>query len=227
MAEDILLTPGRIVDASALINGLPDNEWQAACLRDVRVQFNEAYFCFGKQKSLIIDPVEGLYFEGAYVKKANRYGKWTYDFILVANDNKEADKAFDTSRVFLRDENLDEEIERRLAEARLAGKGTQQLDQIFLSLDKQAFADETVPTLASAPVAEYIRIFKTYDGDELRTILAGVFQYSRVGNATDDMKTIVSKSREALVVIGQESKLNAERVKEWGITISTNRTAQG
>ena len=86
LAEDILLTPGRIVDASALIKGLPDDEWQTACLRDVRVQFEEAYFCFGKQKSLIIDPVEGLYFEGAYVKKTNRYGKWTYDIILVAND---------------------------------------------------------------------------------------------------------------------------------------------
>ncbi|NTG20708.1 hypothetical protein G6L00_09725 [Agrobacterium rhizogenes] len=65
LREDTLLTPGRIVDASALINQLPDDEWQAACLRDVRVQFDEAYFCFGNQKSLILDPAEDLYFEGA------------------------------------------------------------------------------------------------------------------------------------------------------------------
>ncbi|WP_141690415.1 MULTISPECIES: hypothetical protein [unclassified Ensifer] len=86
LAEDVMLTPGRIVDASALIKQLPPSGWEGIRLQELSVPFDEVFICFGKHKSLTIDVAEGLYFEGAYVKKSNRYGRWSFDVILVGND---------------------------------------------------------------------------------------------------------------------------------------------
>lgn len=129
--------------------------------------------------------------------------------------------AFDVSRIFLRDEDLDDEVEERLDAARLKAKKPRHIDQIFLQLNDDAFSAETLTILSSAPVGEYIRIFNTYEGEDLRMILTGIFQYDRVGNATDTMKAIVNKGREALTAIAKGSRINAHRARGWGVVLPT------
>lgn len=200
-------------------------------LERFRGAWAQFHYSFSSDERVIANIVACAEKDAAYISIENLHGVVSllrrfgmHDLATAVIDafidaNKETDGAFDTSRVFLRDENLDEEIERRLVDAGRASKTPRQVDQFFLNLNEQAFADETVLTLANTPVEEYVRVFKTYDGDDLRTILSGVFQYGRIGNASNDMKEIVTKSRKALTVIGQESKLNAERVKGWGISV--------
>ncbi|MGR9471843.1 hypothetical protein [Rhizobium leguminosarum] len=133
--------------------------------------------------------------------------------------------AFDVSRIFLRNENLDEEVEKRFYEAQNKQSQPRHIDQVFLQLGEDAFSAETLTTLSSAPVDEYVRVFKEHEGDQLRTILAGVFQYRGIANASEPMREIVSKAQEALTAIGKESRINAHRVKGWGVTIPKEEIA--
>ncbi|TCU21123.1 hypothetical protein [Rhizobium laguerreae] len=136
-----------------------------------------------------------------------------------------AKDAFDASRIFLRDEKLDEEVEKRLDNAWNKQSQPRHIDQVFLQLGEDAFSAETLTALSSAHVDEYVRIFKAYEGDHLRTILAGVFQYRRIENASEPMVEIVAKAQEALIAIGKESRINAHRVKGWGVTIPKEEIA--
>ncbi|ANM17186.1 hypothetical protein AMK06_CH02292 [Rhizobium sp. N541] len=133
--------------------------------------------------------------------------------------------AFDTSHIFLRDEKLDEEVEKRLDEAQNRRSQPRHIDQVFLQLGEDGFSAETLTTLSSAPVDEYVRVFKAHEGEQLRTVLAGVFQYRGIENASEPMREIVSKAQEALTAIGKESRINAHRVKGWGVTIPNENIA--
>jgi len=51
----------------------------------------------------------------------------------------------------------------------------------------------------------------------MRAIIYVGLEFARIGNASEDMLKIVSATKQALGMIAQESKLNAARVKKYGI----------
>lgn len=189
------------------------------------------HYSFRSGEEVVVEIAQTLKDEAAFLSAEHLHGvvsllrsfqmddlvSGVIDAYISANDG--AKGAFDTTRIFLRDEALDEEVEKRLDQARLAMKEPRHIDQIFLQLNDQGFSDETLSALSSAPVEEYVRIFKAYESDELRTILIGVFQYSRVANASEPMKAILGKARDALTMLAQESRINEHRAKAWGVTI--------
>jgi hypothetical protein len=69
------------------------------------------------------------------------------------------------------------------------------------------------------PAAEYLRVFKSRSGAELRQLIASALQFARVSNATPEMDEITSRAKEALRTIGSESPINALRVSRLGITV--------
>lgn len=75
--------------------------------------------------------------------------------------------------------------------------------------------DGQLTVLEKAPIDEYRAAFKSHSGQELRQILANVFQFDRISNASDQMKEISRRAREALRLIGTESELNARRVQRY------------
>jgi hypothetical protein len=59
-------------------------------------------------------------------------------------------------------------------------------------------------------------VLKSVEGKELRQILSGALQFDRIVNATDLMREIPSRVREALKEIGKESAINRRRVELFG-----------
>jgi len=82
---------------------------------------------------------------------------------------------------------------------------------------KDGWNDETIRLLAALPVGEYRKILKSTEGDELRAILSGIFQFDRIVNASDLMRKIPSRARKALKEIGDESTINRRRVQRFGV----------
>jgi hypothetical protein len=48
-------------------------------------------------------------------------------------------------------------------------------------------------------------------------MIAACLQFDTIGNASASMKEITRRAKEALNLIGQESRINALRVKKYGI----------
>lgn len=79
--------------------------------------------------------------------------------------------------------------------------------------------DEEELLLSQTAVEEYVELFKTLKGPELSQYVDLCLKFSHLGGTTDYQKRISDKVSEALKVIGRESKLNASRVRRFGIKV--------
>lgn len=84
---------------------------------------------------------------------------------------------------------------------------------------KDVWNEDQLRALATAPVEEYRKVFKSHSGQDLRLILANLFQFDRIQNASNTMREIPERARKALKQIGSESKINALRVARFGVKI--------
>ena len=73
--------------------------------------------------------------------------------------------------------------------------------------------------LSGLRTEDYYAIFKKSTGDKLRKLISNSLQFDAIGNASEPMKEISRKAKEALKRIGQESRINARRVAKYGIHI--------
>ena len=62
-------------------------------------------------------------------------------------------------------------------------------------------------------------MFKTVSGENLHSIMYAIFDFEKLVNASVDMKEISRRAREALMLVGRESRINARRVSKYGIEI--------
>jgi len=73
--------------------------------------------------------------------------------------------------------------------------------------------------LAQASVADFILLFKGLRGDDLSRHIDLCLHYGRLGGISDQQRLIVEKATAALQQIGRESRLNASRVRRFGVPI--------
>jgi hypothetical protein len=78
---------------------------------------------------------------------------------------------------------------------------------------------ETVKRLASVPVEKYRDLIDGSRGDQLRLIVLSALAFRRVSNASDDMRRVIGLMEEALKTVGRRSRLNALRLKKYGVSI--------
>lgn len=86
-------------------------------------------------------------------------------------------------------------------------------------LEKENSLDEEEILLSQASVQEYLELFKSQSGPQLSQYVDLCLKFSRLGGTTEYQKLIADKATEALVEIGRESKLNASRVRRFGIKV--------
>lgn len=79
--------------------------------------------------------------------------------------------------------------------------------------------DEEELLLSQASVQEYVELFKMLNGPELSQYVDLCLKFSRLGGTTEYQKQISDNVSEALRVIGRENKLNASRVRRFGIKV--------
>ncbi len=80
-------------------------------------------------------------------------------------------------------------------------------------------SDEEEARLSQATVKEYIQLFKAQKGRKLSQYIDLCLKFHRLGGTTENQELISDKTTEALQVIGRESKLNASRVRRFGIKV--------
>ncbi len=93
---------------------------------------------------------------------------------------------------------------------------------ILISIARtKGWNDEQLKVISELSADELYQIFKTNAGQELRDIISTCFLFSKVGMDGQPMaiKELSSRAKEALSRIGQESALNAARVKKYGINV--------
>jgi hypothetical protein len=83
------------------------------------------------------------------------------------------------------------------------------------------FDPETIAKLATVPAQTYCDLISAARGDYLRSLVLSAFEFRRIANASDDMRRVVSLVEEALRMIGRKSRLNALRIKKYGVSVDT------
>jgi len=73
--------------------------------------------------------------------------------------------------------------------------------------------------VSSLTVDDYYSIFKNCEGDRLHKVLNACFQFATIDNASPEMKAIVENAKQALGRIARESRINAHRVRRYGVEI--------
>ena len=86
-------------------------------------------------------------------------------------------------------------------------------------LDSHGDHDHEEMLLSHASVKEYVDLFKRIKEPYLSRYIDLCLKYSRMGGASHHQDLIADKATAALKYIGRESKLNASRVRRFGISI--------
>jgi hypothetical protein len=135
----------------------------------------------------------------------------------MANRNEDRE-FFDLAESLFGDTVTDPDVRAAFNEKAAQLEEKRDLTGIMLSI-KDGWDDDRIHALATAPIEEYRKAFKSHSGAELRRMLANVFQFDRIANASDAMREITRHAREALKLIGAESPINARRVSRFGVKI--------
>jgi hypothetical protein len=86
--------------------------------------------------------------------------------------------------------------------------------------DANGWTGEDIAMLSTLSVDAYYRMLKMSAGSDLHKIIGACLQFDSINNATAPMKEISKRAKDALKRIGQESAINARRVKRYGVKVS-------
>jgi hypothetical protein len=88
--------------------------------------------------------------------------------------------------------------------------------EIFERIDRdRSWGRADTDFLASLPVEEYVRMFKAAAPDRHSTVIRSAMTFRNLANPEETHAVIGERAIEALKLIGQESRLNAMRVKPY------------
>lgn len=101
-------------------------------------------------------------------------------------------------------------------------KSTRDPTTILLSMaNTNSWGPDDITFLSTLPTEDYYLTFKSSRGSDLRKIISACLQFDRIMNATPDMTEISKRAKDALERVGQESKINARRVRTYGVEVSS------
>jgi hypothetical protein len=89
----------------------------------------------------------------------------------------------------------------------------------LLASVKDGWSLKILDALASATIDDYKRAFKSFEGEQHRSLVHSALQFTRVMNANPAMDKITEKAIAALQAIAKESPLNAIRVARFGVAV--------
>ncbi len=92
-----------------------------------------------------------------------------------------------------------------------------QICDYMLANDGDCEAEEIL--LSQVEVGAFVQLFKTLQGGELSNCVDMCLKFSQLGGMSEQQRTISDQAAEALKIIGKESKLNASRVRRFGIRV--------
>jgi hypothetical protein len=91
---------------------------------------------------------------------------------------------------------------------------------ILLSIaDRRGWSPEDIQNLTQISVDAYYDMFKAANGEEFAKLIEACLQFDRIGGLDEQTKQIPRLAKEALLRIGKESRLNARRVRKYGVKV--------
>jgi len=84
--------------------------------------------------------------------------------------------------------------------------------------DTHSWNFDDITMLSALPVDEYYNLFKSAKGN-LREVISACLMFDTMQDANSNYQEVVKRAKEALKLIGQESRINARRVKAYGVEI--------
>lgn len=97
-------------------------------------------------------------------------------------------------------------------------QGTYDLGEILEAIGKNsAWNSQEMDAIACMPTEEYYQLFKRLRGRALRRAINAALLSDRTANASDSMKQVTARAKEALGTIAAESRINARRLERFGI----------
>jgi hypothetical protein len=134
-------------------------------------------------------------------------------------------KAFDLENFPFRENVTDPDVVSALNAKSASFKDERDPTETLLGV-ATGWSEEDLVFLSELPVDEYYAIFKKSDATTLRKIINASLQFDRIGNATEPMREISKRAKEALRRIGRESQLNARRVAKYGVKVDDSTPVQ-
>lgn len=96
----------------------------------------------------------------------------------------------------------------------------------LIELGKGRLTQGTTDAALNVSIDEFYEMFRKLHGDERDSVIAGALFWRNVGNATTVQKDSAKRAWTALERIGNESPLNAIRVKKYGVIVETAEVAE-
>jgi hypothetical protein len=133
-------------------------------------------------------------------------------------------RQFDLDTFPFRDRIDDPDVVRAFKENCGAQKDERSPTEALLRMAKtHGWSDEDMALLSALPVDEYYTILRATKGQNLLELLDACLQFDRIANATRQMREISKRAKEALRRIGEQSPLNALRVKKYGLDVDASQ----
>jgi hypothetical protein len=138
------------------------------------------------------------------------------ELITFYVENVENDQVFDRSRWFSEKDVTDQAFLEAIARRRSKAKDTREpLDVLTAVAKREGWNREDAKLLSELTADDYYNMFKATRSEELGDIVRMALSF---GQGEREQK-IAALAKEALVKIGQESKLNRRRVAKFGIRV--------
>lgn len=135
-------------------------------------------------------------------------------YIEIFRDRPEA---FDFERLERFGNKLTAPARQRIAAAKEAQTPKLGAEDLIIMLGSSGFDKNIYESASKLPVDDYIRIFRTYEGEKLSDILSGIRQYLNLADPEPQMSTIMDKAGQALRRLAAESPINKRRAMTHGL----------
>jgi hypothetical protein len=87
--------------------------------------------------------------------------------------------------------------------------------------ESKSWNPEEILFLSALPVDKYYEMLKSSKGHDLRNIISALLLFDNIATNDPNYKEIPRRAKEALRRIGLESKINALRVKSYGVEVDS------
>lgn len=124
----------------------------------------------------------------------------------------------------VRDPDVREAFEQKLATFDKRQDPTEILLRVGID---HGWSAQDLDALADLSAADFQTLFEAQSGKDMRRIIKAALDFGSYGNASEQMKSIADRATEALRAIGQQSPINARRIRIYGVTLEESAEAQG
>lgn len=85
--------------------------------------------------------------------------------------------------------------------------------------NQNGWSRKDIATLHGVSVNEFVEIFKRDNHEDLRALIQAALQFENIGNVNSDEREIAQNARAALEEVAKESRINAKKLRYYGIKL--------